>query len=244
MFSKLTAYLFGIGILIACLTTSCKDDTEIPANQVVRFQFNAKSGSNDFGVGDIYTNAAAQRYNILTLLFYVSHLQLNKSDGTTVTLSDVELYDLITPSTIVKTIPTGSYTGISFGLGLDSTLNATDPATLQAPNPLSYAIAPYWGWAAKYIFAKIEGFVTADATATPTTPFLFHTGTDQLFRQVNIARNFEIGADTLDLNVTLNLDKLWSNPQTIDLINNGYTQTVDNFPDAETFVNNFAVAFE
>lgn len=241
MANKLFAYPIIALFFMACLFGSC-DKT--PETQTLNFKFTAQAGGDDLVIGDTYSNSSGQRYKFITLLFYISHLQLLKDDGTLVPLSDVILYDMTHPTTTTIAIPSGKYTAIKFGLGLDAAQNATDPATIQPPNPLSYATAPYWGWAAKYIFAKLEGFVTADATATPNTPFLFHTGTDTLFREVSIARNFEIGDEALDLNIILNLDKLWSNPQAIDLINNGYTQTIDNFPDAEAFVNNFASAFE
>lgn len=240
MFSKFLFYISTFAIIV-CLFESC-DKT--PEEQTVQVQFAAKVGNVGFDMGNTYSTPSGQRYKIQTLLFYVSDLRLVKDDGTEVELSDVLYYNIASPDTIIATIPTGNYTAIAFGLGLDSLKNATDPATIAPPNPLSYAIAPYWGWASKYIFAKLEGFVTADATATPNIPFLFHTGTDALYREVNIPRNIEIGKDAADISIIIDLDKLFSTPQTIDLINNGYTQTVDGFEDAERLVNNFAVAFE
>ncbi|MBK8473527.1 MAG: hypothetical protein IPL33_16025 [Sphingobacteriales bacterium] len=78
----------------------------------------------------------------------------------------------------------------------------------------------------------------------PNQAFIFHTGFDDLFRQVSLPRNLEVGKDPAELTLTLDFDKLWNTPQNIDLINNGNTQTFDNFPDALTMVNNFALAFE
>lgn len=227
--------------LFVCLLSACEKD---PEAQVVTLNIKAKANGKEFALNEVYTNALGQRYRVNTLLFYLSDLRLLKDDGTEVELFDVILHDFNSPKILTDTLPTGTYTALKFGLGLDSLKNATNPADIAPPNPLSYAVAHYWDWASKYIFAKVEGYVTADATAVPNQAFIFHTGFDDLYRQVSLPRNFEVGKDPAELTLTLDFDKLWNTPQNIDLINNGNTQTFDNFPDALTMVNNFALAFE
>ena len=78
-------------------------------------------------------------------------------------------------------IPSGTYDGLKFGIGVPSDLNAQSPADFSANHPLSN---DYWDTWNSYIFHKIEGRYDGDANpADLESSFVYHIGLDQYFRE-------------------------------------------------------------
>lgn len=146
------------------------------------------------------TQTAAQ---LQDLRFYVSGVKLLKADGSSVPLTlranddwnytqgdaAVTLIDLEdatnacanngegsagTNAVISGTVPTGTYTGVQFTLGVPFAFNHTDETT--APSPLNLQ-ALGWGWQMGRRYAKIEFADPAGATGSWSTPaFYVHLG--------------------------------------------------------------------
>ncbi|MFO0677899.1 MAG: metallo-mystery pair system four-Cys motif protein [Polyangiaceae bacterium] len=64
-----------------------------------------------------------------------------------------------TNTTLRGTAPAGTYTGLSFKIGLPDAENFSDPTT--APSPLNLS-GLYWSWASGYKFARIDAKVVMD----------------------------------------------------------------------------------
>ena len=100
----------------------------------------------------------------------------------------------------------------------------------------------WWSWADKHIFSKIEGELKTGDDA-----FVYHLGFDELYRNVEVARDLNITAtERTDVTVTLNVYRIFTDGsgQNIDFITDPVSQSFDNMPLAERVANNFAQAFE
>jgi hypothetical protein len=83
-----------------------------------------------------YTNAAGNRYDVTTLRYYLSDLELVRGDGVSFALPAVHYRDgrdLRTRDWTAPGVPDGDYTAIRFTFGLDSLRNVTGslPATTE-----------------------------------------------------------------------------------------------------------------
>ena len=148
--------------------------------------------------------------------FFVSDLNLVKQSGTEF-LKDIELVDLSFDlaadaadgySVQIDNIPSGTYEGIQFGIGVPADLNTQVPADFPSTNPLSRT-GYYWEAWSSYIFMKVEGKMDTDTTGDFETSFALHTGSDNLYRTLDfpLAITIEDGKN-LDLDVILDYEKI------------------------------------
>ena len=107
-----------------------------------------------------------------TFKYYVSNLQLQKTDGTWWAQEEsYYLVDLSTPESAeitVANVPAGDYTGFRFTLGVDSTRNVSGAQT----GALDPAEGMFWSWNSGYIMLKAEGTSPQAGDGT----FVFHLG--------------------------------------------------------------------
>jgi hypothetical protein len=106
-----------------------------------------------------YTNAAGETFNVTTHKYFVSNFALLKEGSSTPTILEPTyfLVDAAEPRTLsIARIPEGTYTKISFMIGVDSLRNVSG---LQEGDldPAGRAKGMYWDWNAGYIQAKMEG---------------------------------------------------------------------------------------
>lgn len=146
--------------------TSCKKDEEpevvkepIPAAEVgiFKMEFEQSYSGNDFALNTEYTNAAGEQVTWTRLDYYITNVQLVKTDGTV--WSEPESYHLIKSSEAVSqlltisNVPKAEYTNVKFTLGVDSTRNVSGAQT----GALDPANDMFWSWNNGYIFIKSEG---------------------------------------------------------------------------------------
>ena len=103
-----------------------------------------------------YINPFGERYQVRTLMFYVSRVRLSNSEDTTT--KDDEGYHLVDYSNaalheVSMKAPKGVYDSIQFMVGVDHVHN-TSGAQTGALDPLH---GMFWTWNSGYIFAKFEG---------------------------------------------------------------------------------------
>ncbi len=241
--------LLFIGFCIVFLLTiaGCKeDDTELENN--FSLNFGAKANSQTFHNGTIYTTTGTPnwRYKFAELGYYVDNIKVQKEDGTTVLLQDVAFIDFDAPTSFVEKLPIGNYKAIIFGLGLDPAHNATDPAT-QASGPLSTEYSSYfWSWTSLHIFGKLEGYFETTANSNNFNEgFVYHIGFDELYRTITLEKNFTVTNDAMkEIDVTLNLDKVFNGVTSLNLPTENNTQSFDNMPLAQKVLTNIQNAFE
>ncbi|MFT3884164.1 MAG: hypothetical protein QM724_01665 [Flavobacteriales bacterium] len=174
-----------------------------------------------FNKGTVYMNADDKRVQVQTLKFYLAPVTL-LGGAQQAEILRADLFDVVNGgATRILQAPAGRYTGLRFGLGLPHDLNHTDITQIDPNTPLGNNSGMYWTWATMYRFTLFEGRFDNDPQASGPLPFQFayHTGLDTLYRtrtlpvmlevtpsdtteivlQVDVARFFTNGSDTLDL---------------------------------------------
>ena len=146
--------------------------------------------------------------------FYISDVTLISPEHGEVMVKDVDLVtfkDIFDQSDSQRGIqiplgeaPAGEYTSIRFGIGVNSQLNATQPADYDLGHPLT--TGNYWSWAAGYVFFKIEGNADLDDNGNYSEKLTFHIGRDNYYREVAFDKNFMVvpyGKTPISLRVDL-----------------------------------------
>jgi hypothetical protein len=191
----------------------------------VGFEFSHKAGSADLVMttGN-YTNAAGESFTVTKFNYYITNIKMIKADGSE--YAEPESYHLIegdvasTHHFHMNSVPKGSYKGISFLIGVDSTRNVSGAQT----GALDPAKGMFWTWNTGYIMAKVEG--TSPVATSTDKKFVHHiggfTGGNSGVKKVTIMfpQSMDVSA-AKELSVLLNTDILkWFSPSTISIASN------------------------
>lgn len=120
-----------------------------------------------------YRNKLKQAYTISKFKYYVGNIRLKSSTGDDYVSSDYFLINEDEPDSrevILKNVPPGEYTSISYLVGVDSLHNCSG-AQSGALDPVN---AMFWTWNTGYIFLKLEG--KSPVSIAPGHIFEFHIG--------------------------------------------------------------------
>lgn len=122
----------------------------------------------------LYTNAAGQPFNVTAFKYYLSNFTLTNADKKTITLTNnyylVNEADSNSKKLLITGIPDGSYTSVSFLIGVDSLHNVSGAQT----GALDVLNGMFWSWNSGYIMAKMEG--TSSASSATANLLQFHIG--------------------------------------------------------------------
>lgn len=136
--------------------------------------------------------------------FLLSNARLVATDGTEVPLSDgVALVHFTSVNTDAaaaeqgitfrfEDIPSGDYTGLILGIGLDAATNATTPQDYPSLHPLGVAGNRYWDAWDSYIFSKLQGLSDPQGDGVYELPFAYHAGGTPLYREVTLPLAMEV----------------------------------------------------
>lgn len=130
----------------------------------------------------------------------------------------------------IGNINPGTYTSLSFTVGVDSLTNKTKlPSNFAAGHPLADTDM-HWSWATGYIFVKLEGM--ADTSAVPDgivdNILLYHLGTDLTREKVTLNINKTVTGGSNDkIVVPVKID-IAEYLDGINVITENETQTMDN----------------
>lgn len=185
--------LFLLGILLLALS-ACKEDKEesAPRQQagLVQFIISNKAGTTDIDVVTLgtYVNMAGESFQVNMLKYYVSNVEL--MEGAEVKYAVPESYFLVDQAKPesrilqIPEVPPGSYTGVRFLLGVDSTRNVSGSQT----GALDPANGMFWTWNTGYIFFKLEG----NSPASSNGELIYHIGGFSETMKTNAIRRHEI----------------------------------------------------
>ena len=233
--------------------TGCDDP---PDEATATFVLDVKAMVDDdpFVMAQTYQNVQDYKFNLVTLRFYLSHLTLVKTDGNEVEVKDVEYLRFENNHAtnnpkgeqVSGTIPAGSYSAMRFAIGVDSILNHSDPSQYPSSHPLSIYSGSHWDWNPGYIFLKLEGSIDTipNGSGTLDEGFLYHTGLDTLYRELQFEDDFTVSPDeTFEYKLKLDINRLFYNSSdTLDAANENFTHTIGNFTLAERVTNFLAGA--
>lgn len=214
--------------------SSCKKEVslETDATAALEITITHKVDGAPLQLNTTYINQLNEDFNINKFKYYISNVQLLTDNGAVAVPETYFLVDEETASSkSLKTlIPTGTYTGISFLMGVDSLRNVSGAQT----GALDPTLGMFWTWNTGYIMAKMEGF--SSFSTLPNNKIEYHIGG---FKQpYNILRpvtiNFTNGEATLAENNILKVDldadvqKWFSSVHSISIATNAGTMTPGN----------------
>lgn len=228
-------------IAIVALATGCKKNNDTKGT--LQLNVAHKHGDMPLVFNNTYTNTNGQDYQLNLANIYITTPtatgeQPHTWSNTYLSFSPDETVF------VLDSIPVGSYSGLSFGIGIDSTTNHSDPTTFPEQSPLNPAHPRYqhWAWNTGYIFVKLEGYCDKDNTGVLDDYFFYHLGLDQLYRNYTGTEAFEIAANTTTpLTVTIDYKTIFDQ---LDFSTSLSTHTMDNINLATSVMDATATAFE
>lgn len=103
-----------------------------------------------------YVTDANDTIKLTELAYYITNIELTTKQGTKVNLGNANLVRFIPPTPnafTVNNIPAGTYTNISYLIGVDSTRNCSG----AQEGDLDPNYEMFWEWNTGYIFARVKG---------------------------------------------------------------------------------------
>lgn len=246
---------FFLVFALVLLAVSCKpdppidpdDDQDTEVLTTLNIRLNPVVGGQGFALNTPYTGPNGYTYELSLLKFYISNVELIKTDNSRLPVKSAFLYNWAKSDmqSVCVAGDSGTYKGIAFGLGLSPDLNSSDPNTFETDHPLSVLQGTYWNWASMYRFVMIDGRADTTGTGSPIDAgIVYHTGMDTLYREIVLDnRPFTLTyqqAHDFDLNLDLNL--VFYGQDTVDFKTEPFTHTTSNFELAEKVTDNFVNA--
>lgn len=227
-----------IFLAIICISTlfSCEKSDDKPEGfGGVRIEFDNTANGDELLFGKAYTNAAGEELVFKTFNYFVSNIQLIRTDGTVYTIPQDSSYFLVTdtgginPEIELQNIPAGDYNQLRFIIGVDSARSVASPEQRKGALDISGAAKDmYWDANNGYIFLKLEGTSTAAPldSATGQHIFSYHIGqyggaatkTLNNIRQINLSHDeaAEIRTNIApEIHLKIDVMELFKNPTTI-----------------------------
>lgn len=180
-------------------------------------------------------------YDITVARFFVSNIVLHSSAGD-FKFTDDSCTDnhflLVSPDQLTYELGVfnpGTYTGISFTVGVDTVINNTmypaEPCIAGSSGHVLQTTNMHWSWAFDYIHLKIEGNVDTNSTpdAVLDDAMFVHTGTNALVRTAHVDYAFTAAnGTTTTLKIDVDYSELLNG---IDLLVDHQSQTLGSAED-------------
>lgn len=170
-------------ITLSAFVLSCSDDETSSSTGTMVLEFDNVVGTSNLVLNTSdkpYTNGHDETYNVTWLSYYVSNIKLKRDDGTIYEdkmKSDgsagyylIDEDDAESHEVLLKNIPPGNYTEVTFTIGVDA--NQVDQGAQTGP--LDPANGLFWSWNSGYIFLAIEG--TSPVSTETDNVFAYHVG--------------------------------------------------------------------
>jgi hypothetical protein len=191
----------------AALLFGCRKDPDWPPTGTIELIVKPTWNGTPFDKTQVRISAADERVLIQQVKFFLSGITL-KGEGSDVTLSEAELFDLTNGEQRRQyQVTEGNFDSLRFGLGLPVELNHADITQVVPPSPLDFSQGMYWGWATMYRFLLFDGRFDTQSAGQGTPPFQFsiHTGRDTCYRSRAVPLPVQVRQQRTTT-VTLNVD--------------------------------------
>lgn len=258
-FSEIPLLLFFVVIATGCKRSGCTDPAALnfdpdakkdccctyPDTFALEVRFDFSVNGNPFSLLTDFADSSGRLYNFSLVKFYLGNFKVEYTGGE---FEIEDSYLLVDPGLnkyYVGSLPAGSYSKVTFNIGIDSVTNSTkQPADFSPSHPLGpQSPSMYWAWNTGYIFLKAEGFIDTNQIpdAVVDWPYGFHLGTNDLLRSCEINYTFSGAAgQTVVLDIVADLGLLFNN---IDLRTENATHTLNNLPLAKKMMDNTPFVF-
>ena len=243
---RLRWFIISVVFSICFMMWSCKKET---TKSNFTLQIKGKFGQQAFSFNSPVTDSTGKVIMFNTLQFYLSHINLIKSDGSLVNVAPVALFSFNDSMlTVTGSNVPGNYRGISFSCGLDSLANdTTSPNLYLPPNPLSGSYNMYWPMI-KYEFELVEAKWDTAQLPVLRNAIVYHIGTNAAYRTVQLNQNFTVTGPAYNLVLYLDVAQIFNNSTTGESINfvtepSAMSSPFDNPALLPAFADNFSHAF-
>ncbi len=237
-----------IALAVVLFMASCEDDVKQTYQKKATFNISLENSSSDLSLFDTVDFSADYRMYITTFKAYLSNITLLSADGAETIIKDVELVNLQNDETSSFTLdlPSGNFTKVRVGLGLNPQQNDSDPNSFPNANPLSSFNGMYWNML-KYRFVVFEGLALSKKD-TVNIPFTYHTGTDPLYQVKTFDTDVNTSGSALgyQLNFKIDINTIFNGPAgKIDIATQSFTHSEgSSLAVAATFMENFKAAIQ
>lgn len=189
-----------------------KDDNSCLYEANLSVRFHLKNGNIPFSIYDTLS-FENNEFRLEKLKFYVSNVRID-NDSTDSYVKDVHLVDMdnVTSQSFTLVKPEGSYSRLSFGVGLDDIQNNTTPANYSVDHPLGLNQNTFWAMTpSSYIFIMLEGKMDTSST-TDFYPMSYHLAHSDLYQILNFDKTIVVDANQSEvININLNMAVLFNN---------------------------------
>ena len=220
---KRTYICLFVPFLAALFLVACKDSDDaiqnnsgegITIEETLTLTFDNIVGDQELLLSDqTYTNQSGEDYEVKELKYIISNIRLTQTDGTVFTYPIDESFFVIDendPTSLqvnLVAIPSGEYTNLKFGFGIDQSRYPIEQGTLNFV-PTAQDKGMLWGWAAGYKFLKMEGDFRANGSDISEL-FTYHIGsisdTQDNYKEISLSFSKE-STDEITTEVTITTD--------------------------------------
>lgn len=190
--------LFSVfaGMTMLALTLTSCDKAETPAGSgALQIEIEHRFGNAPFALNSNYITENNDTLSFTMVKYYVTNVQLKNTDGETFFLPEsyylINLDEGIEAMLTIDSIPAGTYTEISFLVGVDSTRNVSGAQT----GDLSQTNDMFWSWNSGYIFVRMEG----TSQLAQSGSFVYHLGGFSGANSAIQKRTFDLSAEPLQI---------------------------------------------
>jgi len=180
-----------IAVVSACLVVGlmgCKDKpvppTETSSDINLKVTCQPDMNGQALSFDSIYVTDQGYEVKFTTIRFIWEDIQDQSGQ-----ILDAALFDYYDGTTVFNTTSTQVPTSLIGNLGVQQSLNHSDPAAFPVTSPLNILNASdmHWSWNPGYIFMKVEGYCDTiqDGTFTQEHVFSFHIGMDENLKTLN-----------------------------------------------------------
>ncbi len=155
--------------------------------------------------------AGGNTISVTRLSYLISNVKLLRNGKSPIAFESIGFLDAVEgrDGFDLGDAPTDSYAGIEFDVGLNQTLNHSDPSSYGPQNPLNPVLnGLHWSWQGGYVFLAIEGRYVLPADQLGG--YSYHIATDQHLMHVIVPGAIMVGEDcriTVRFNVADVLDR-------------------------------------
>lgn len=206
----------------------------------VRVIFDHEVDGIDLNFGQNYNHPYGM-FSIHRLQYYLSNISIVHDGAQETTFKGH--YVLVNGNQTTYDIGVASINsieGIKWNIGVDSTMNHSDPAFWPEGHPLAYQNpSTHWGWVSGYRFLCFEGLFDYNSDNVPEKIWEFHAVGDALLTPISLAiQAAETVGDTINIYIKADYSKLFIGVH-IDNILHGagskVTKMMSNFVTAPVF---------
>lgn len=215
--------LFALSAAISLFSASCsKSDDSTPTSGTVMMHFDNMVGSQTLALNTAtYLNSMGDSFTVSKWNYYISNIVLNGASGTAsftepVSYHLIEAEDANSQMFNITNVPAGTYTSISFMIGVDSLHNVSGAQT----GALDPGKGMFWDWNSGYIMFKMEG--NAPKAVATGGKLTYHVGgfmgENNTVRSVSLsfASPITVNGNTSHMHIVADLAKALNSPNAVD----------------------------